>query len=152
MSEQLEPIAKVEFFEFLNIFFTDKNRYARLTDSAKTQHMWGLFRCLAIHYPQEMQLINNVRDVTVIDALHSAMCSKSAPNWIYTKTPKAEPTALDAIDEKSRLELCNKWNIEYKQFNDMYAMFPAYVISEFKGLSELHKQPDKVKSKRKKTT
>lgn len=140
------PIAKIELFDFMDAFFTNKQQFSRITDSAKLSHSFMLRRFLSIKFPQEIQYLNTFDDVAVIDALHAAMCKGSKPRWIYTKSNKNKSNDLDKYKNEIQ-EYCHLHDIEPKSFELLYALDSQTVIKELNELQELKEQ----KVKRQKT-
>lgn len=142
------PIAKIELFDFMDAFFTNKQQFSRITDSAKLANAFMLNRFLAIKFPQEIQYINSFNDVSVIDALHAAMCKGSKPRWIYTKSNKNKSNELDKYKNEIE-EYCKLHDIEVKSFNLLVELDSQTVLKELKELQDMKEQKTK-KTKNKK--
>jgi len=143
-----ELISKIDLFDFINCFFTDSKKFERITDSAKLSNAFMLNRFLSIYFPKEIQALNTFHDVSVINALHKAMCKGSVPRWIYTKSDKIKKTKFDEYSESLKLEFCQKHNIEYKNIKDFYTMFTTYFETSMKEIKKYQEQKYKqVKNK-----
>lgn len=133
-------ISKIDLFEFINCFFTDSEKFSRITDTCKQSNIFMLNRFLAIHYPKEIQMLNTVHNVTVAEALHLAMKSNKVPYWIYTSAKKISESIIDTYSTDVKLEFCKIHNIEYQSFDQMYVIYPKFVLEELKNIKYLHDQ------------
>ena len=90
-------IHKVSFFEFSDIFFTDRNKYKQLTDKAKKDHIFMLFRTLAIKYPMYVYKFSNCHSISVLDAYHNLLCGKNN-QYRFTKMDKVHKDKKHFLD------------------------------------------------------
>ena len=137
-------ITKIELFDFMDAFFMNEEKFSRITDSAKLSHAFMLKRFLSIKYPIEMQHLNTFTDVSVIDALHAAICNGYKPKWIFTKSGKTVKD--DLVEFKDEIEeYCTLHNIEVKSFDILYEIDTQTVLAELKELQKIKEQAVKKK-------
>lgn len=137
LNKVTKDIEKLDLFEFINIFFTDKEQYARIQDKVKTQHAWMLYQFLAIYHPREICAVAEVVHPRLIDSLHLAFYSgKRAPRWPSSKSTKTESieSGFDSIVIDA---YCNANDIEYKSFVIMCERWPEFVKN---GLIDIESQ------------
>jgi hypothetical protein len=128
-----EQIDKIDLFPFLKIFFADTEEWATLSDSAKMQHQWMLFRFLSIKHPEYMQCLNMMKvTVSTIDALHWTFKSKGKqPGWMYTKTnSKLIDDPLKQYPKHIIQEFVEAHGLEEKSFRIAMELHEAEVLKE----------------------
>lgn len=134
-------ITQIDLFEFINTFFTDKVKFAKITEHAKSGHSFMLNRFLSIYYPKEIQMINILHHPAIIDALQHGLCTGRVPRWIYTKSKKASQDPYSAIPVSVKQAFCKVNDAEWKSLDQMYVLWPEWVMTE---LNELQKTLDDV--------
>lgn len=148
----IELIARIELFEFIRVFFADKKKYALLTSKAKTDHAWMLYRMLSIYYPKQVQEYQNIKTAEMIDFLHLQMYAGKLPWWI--RTPKLNLKSdglwkLEKFSNKTKVAFCKIKNVEYKSLEDVYCMFPDWVLDCLEETKAMLEQEFKKKRKSK---
>jgi hypothetical protein len=152
---QLNVINSIEFFDFMRAFFTDRKKYACLTDKAKSAHIFMWSRMMSIMYPVAMHACSKVHSTRVMDILHSKMCTndpKKYPSWLFTKSSKNQSSEDEkAITEMFSAELINAYkqinHLEHKSFIMIISMDRAGVIDDLKELKDTIEN-DKIKPKK----
>lgn len=146
-------ITSIDLFPFVNTFFTDKKKFDSIIDSQKAKHAFMLNRFLSIRYPREMQNLNQMHSPSIINALAMSMCEAhrnfrgeiAVPSFIYTKSknPKKEGLALYSKDIK--MTFCQQIDIEYKNLEMYYDLFPDECIEGLNKTKDLLEQDMKAR-------
>lgn len=134
-------ISKISFFDFMRCFFTDKAKYAKLTQSAKKPHVFMFKRMMAIMYPVQMNAISSVDDVRLIDALHKVFCKGTYPKWMYTSTSGEAKEAKSKLIHKTYSRdvldaFMEQYKIDYKTVLDLESMSPEFLKNELNSFEE----------------
>ncbi len=137
---------KVEFFEFLDILFTDKKRFAGLSDKDKKTHFFMTNRRFAVAFPLQAQAANGLLldTVGVSHQYHHVFCTGKKPSWVYTKSGKG--SFVKAADAKCANEclsfdkgIIGLWltandEADLKTFRDYVMYDPKRILNELKTI------------------
>lgn len=129
-SERIEIISKIDFFDFLKMFFLKNSKWDLLTNKVKESHAFLLFRFLSIQYPREIQKLNGIYNPAVIDGLRMGFTGEKVPYWVYTKSGKPSKSGFDGIDKKSVISYCDFYQIDLKTLQTYQEFFPDSFQSE----------------------
>lgn len=134
-------ITKIDFFDFMRCFFTDKVKYAKLTQNAKRPHMFMFKRMMAIMYPVQMNAISALDDIRLVDVLHNVFCTGVYPKWMYTKTNKDESSQnkksiVKAFDPEVTQAFLDKYQCEYKVLLELEEFNPDWLATELKEIDK----------------
>ncbi len=146
LENKLETIERLDFFEFLDILFTDAKRYKTLSKKEKARHFFMTNRRFAIAYPIQAQAANKIgmNPVAIMDKYHNAFCGDQKPRWVFTSA--AKNNGDDRSDGKYinecmcfDREIIKTWllshnNSDYKSFKDSVRMHPRHTLKELKNI------------------
>lgn len=147
-------ITKIDFFDFMRAFFTDKVKYAKLTRNAKKPHIFMFRRMMAIQYPVQMNAISGVDDVRIMDALHKVFCTGVYPKWMYTSGSVDKQTKKKLIHTEYTREVLDtfmeKREVEYKSVLLLEEFDPKFLKAELDTIqAELNPEMKKQTKKKK---
>lgn len=121
-------------FNFIKVFFTDKNEYDKIDDNIKGRHFFMINRFMSITQPIRSDFFNfiGINQKECVDFWQNFMSLKykKVPEWIYIKTSnKGKKTS--SIKDKDKLDFnkelikqyCIKNNISYKDFYSAIELF-----------------------------
>lgn len=146
----VDSFEKLEFFDFLKIFFTDdQNMWFKVDDKTKKLHGYRLMQFLSIEYPTTIfnisQLTNNVG---VIDSLHNIFKVMDYPSWLYvdgkSKT-KNSYTTLNNL-KKYPKNLIDNVKERYKMDGKDFELFVELFGQEFFSYLESEKNVIEMKA------
>lgn len=145
----MEIVSKIDFFPFLRAFYSNDGVWETLTDSAKLEHCFRLYRTLSIQHPIYMQQNNKIHDVNCLDALHQANKHHNGkqPWWTYTKVKWEKGEQIFSFGENIISEFCQRNGIERKSFLTVSEMFYDEVL---KSLNEIKKEYEPLKKPKRK--
>lgn len=134
-------ITKIDFFDFMRCFFTDKVKYSKLTQNAKKPHIFMFKRMMAIMYPIQMNAISSIDDIRLVDVLHNTFCTGVYPKWMYTKTNKDDTSAnkksiVKSFDPAVIETFLDKYKCEYKVIVELEEFNPDWLVSELKEIDK----------------
>lgn len=147
-------ITKIDFFDFMRAFFTDKVKYAKLTQNAKKPHTFMFRRMMSIMYPIQMNAIASVDDVRLMDALHKVFCTGTYPKWMYTSGSTDKQTKAKLVHTQYSREVVDSFmecrNVEYKSLLMLEEWDPQGLKKELDTIQdELNPEMKKYSKKKK---
>lgn len=122
----MDIIHKIDFFPFLDAFFTDTVTYNKLTNKVKMSHYFMTMRTLAIMNPMLCHSLNKIQSVHVLDSIQKNVGNqRKKPDFVYTsaKAIKAEAEAVDPFskyDTSILSEYAKYIGIEFKDLKTFY--------------------------------
>lgn len=125
-------------FDYIKVFFNNKDAFSKLTPAQKAKHHFMLNRFMAIKYPLQANRLNlnGIDGSAVADSWQLvARQYKRVPGWIYTKTKGTSKNKATLKFDKEMVSFyLSLHKMSEKDFEQLKLMFPDELKSELKGL------------------
>lgn len=149
-------ITKIDFFDFMRCFFTDADKYSKLTQNAKKSHIFMFKRMMSMMYPIQMNAISGIDDIRLVDILHKSFCTGVYPKWMYTSTKDQGSTQKISLVHKKYGQdvidaFLDRYKCEYKCILELEELNREWLETEIKLIDkdlnlEVKKTPVKKKA------
>lgn len=132
----MDIIHKIDFFPFLDAFFTDTTTYKLLSNKAKMDNYYMCMRTLTIMNPMYSHMLNKVQSVHVLDAIQMNVGGqRTKPGFVYTssKALKAEAEAVDPFskyDSSILNEYAKYVDVEPKDLKTLHGFIGASLLED----------------------
>lgn len=159
-------IKKLSPFDIINLMFTNKPAFDRLSDNILKQHFFMINRTFSIKYPLQAAMFNtlDINQAEVIKFWQYFLTAQSkegygrVPKFVYTKKAKMEDP--DNLDPDTVREYCKRYHLSNKDFKDMLQFFHDETIEDVRAFEKLTDKKEmakmftteKVKPEKKATT
>lgn len=142
----LYKIKKIGPFDIINMMFTNKPMFDRLSDSILKQNFFMINRTFSIKYPLQAAMFNSltINQAEVIRFWQVFLTAPSnegygrVPKFVYTKKAKMEDP--DNLDPDTVRDYCKRYHLNKKDFSDMLHFYHDETIHD---LNEFAKLTDK---------
>lgn len=139
----LFKIKKLGPFDIINMMFTNKAAFDRLSDSILKQNFFMINRTFSIKYPQQAAMFNSltINQAEVIRFWQFFLTAPSkegygrVPKFVYTKKAKMEDP--DNLDPAVVTDYCKRYHLSKKDFKDMLHFFHDETIEDINNFIKL---------------
>lgn len=134
----------MELFDFIKIIFESPEEYSKITPGEKKKHFFMINRRMAIHFPEQAQLLQHLKidEVSVIDSWQQFIRKqyKKVPYWMYTKgvkKSKEEKEKKIKIKQSTIKLYAAKNQYDLKSVIEAIDFFPKEMEKELKKFEKL---------------
>ena len=145
--EKLKTVKPVGPYDIIQMMFTNKEKFDKLTDIILDKNFFIINRACAIKYPLQAALFNKTQINTagVIKSWRNFLTTKEGfgkvPYFIYTKgskkTTEAKVKKSDNIDKDTIKKYCKRYHISLKDYNNIKSFFSDELTEDVKRYSKL---------------
>lgn len=154
--EKLKTVKPVGPYDIIQMMFTNKEKFDKLTDIILDKNFFIINRACAIKYPLQAALFNKTRINTagVIKSWRNFLTTKEGfgrvPYFIYTKGAKkiteAKIKKTDNIDKEMIKMYCKRYHISLKDYDNLKSFFNDELIEDVKRYTKLISQKEQEKN------
>lgn len=88
MVDRVTLITKMDYKEFMNVFFKKSPTYAKLSNSLKESYFFLVCQTIAKHDPHFINKYQSHSSWVVMDMLHEKYAKLQVPKWVYASSKK----------------------------------------------------------------
>lgn len=133
----------MEFFDFINVIFTDPIKYKEIMKGEKHKHYFLLQRRFAIQYPLQANMLqmSKINQAAVVDFWQVFMRQqyKYVPKWLYTKGVKKSVEVKEkkqTVSNADIIEYSKYMNLDSKTVREALEFYPTQMILEIQNFQK----------------
>lgn len=131
----------MEAAEFIEILFTDREKYSKIPDSEKKKHFFQANRFVSKRYATVTYSMNHLQasPVPILDYWNLILTSRHGgkiPSWFYTSSKKATKNSEKKLDEALIILYCEATRMERRDFDFLMEIEPELMKAELKKVQK----------------